>query len=214
MWCAATARCALETSAPLTDSRWIKPPGPVAPGLRIGLFGGSFNPAHSGHLYVSLTALRRLKLDYVWWLVSPGNPLKATSGAADFARRFASAQKIACHPRLIVSDIERQLGTRYTMDTVKKLLRRFPQVQFVWLMGSDNLENFHLWRDWQKLALSLPLGVVQRPGSIMAAVHAAPIRRYGVRRMDNSDVLPPPPAILILDGARNPESATRLRALG
>jgi nicotinate-nucleotide adenylyltransferase len=176
------------------------------------LFGGSFNPAHSGHLYVGLTALRRLKLDYVWWLVSPGNPLKSAS--SDFAQRFASAQKIARHPRLIVSDIERQLGTRYTIDTVQTLLRRFPQVQFVWLMGSDNLENFHRWRDWQKLAQYLPIAVVQRPGSIMAAVHAAPIRRYGARRMDNSDVLPSPPAILILDGARNPESATRLRALG
>ena len=175
------------------------------------MFGGSFNPAHSGHLYVSLTALRRLKLDYIWWLVSPGNPLKTASGAGDFARRFASAQKIARHPRLIVSDIERQLGTRYTIDTVKTLLRRFPQVQFVWLMGSDNLENFHLWRDWQKLARSLPLAVVQRPGSIMAAVHAAPIRHFGARRMQGGA---PPPAILILDGARNPESATRLRALG
>ena len=175
------------------------------------MFGGSFNPAHSGHLYVSLTALRRLKLDYVWWLVSPGNPLKTASGTADFAKRFASAQKIAHHPRLIVSDIERQLGTRYTIDTVKKLLRRFPQVQFVWLMGSDNLENFHRWRDWQKLAPSLPLAVVQRPGHIMAAVHAAPIRHYGARRMQGGAQ---PPAILILDGARNPESATRLRALG
>ena len=176
------------------------------------MFGGSFNPAHSGHLYVSLTALRRLKLDYVWWLVSPGNPLKPTSGASgNFAKRFASAQKLARHPRLIVSDIERQLGTRYTIDTVKALLRRFPQVQFIWLMGSDNLENFHLWRDWQKLARSLPLAVVQRPGHILAAIHAAPIRRYGAQR---GGPLPRPPAILILDGARNPESATRLRALG
>ena len=205
------AKCVLETSAPLTVARWIRPPGPVAPGLRIGLFGGSFNPAHSGHLYVSLTALRRLKLDYVWWLVSPGNPLKTASSTADFAKRFASAQKIARHPRLMVSDIERQLGTHYTIDTVKALLRRFPQVQFIWLMGSDNLENFHLWWDWQKLARFLPLAVVQRPGHIMASIHAAPIRRYGAQR---GSPFSRPPAILILDGARNPESATRLRALG
>jgi len=208
------ARCVLEAPTPLTQAHWIKPPGPVAPGLRIGLFGGSFNPAHSGHLYVSLTALRRLKLDYVWWLVSPGNPLKSNSGAADFDKRSASARDIARHPRLIVSDLEPKLGTRYTVDTVKRVLRRFPQVQFVWLMGSDNLENFHRWRDWQNLSRSLPLVVVQRPGSIMAAVHAAPIRRYGARRVDGETVLPKPPAILILDGARNPESATRLRALG
>ena len=193
---------------------WIRPPGPVANGLRIGLFGGSFNPAHGGHLHVSLTAIRRLKLDYVWWLVSPGNPLKPASGMADFEKRLAGAAKVARDPRLIVTDIESRMGTRYTMDTVTALQRRFPQVQFVWLMGSDNLENFHLWRDWQKLARNLPLAVVQRPGSIMAAVHAAPIRRFGSCRVDAMARLPGPPAILILDGARNPESATRLRALG
>ena len=105
------------------------------------------------------------------------------------------------------------VGTRYTIDTVKLLQQRFPQVQFVWLMGSDNLENFHLWRDWQGIARAVTVAVVQRPGSIMAAVHAAPIRRFGVRRVTDGK-LPRPPAILILDGARNPQSATRLRALG
>ena len=185
----------------------------MADGLKIGLLGGSFNPAHSGHLYVSLTALNRLKLDYVWWLVSPGNPLKSSAGMADFEKRFASAQKAAHDPRLIVSDVERQLGTRYTADTVKLLQRRFPQVEFVWLMGSDNLQNFHLWRDWQAIAHAVPLAVVQRPGSIMAAAHAAPVRRFGAQRI-LQDKLPQAPAILILDGARNPESATRLRARG
>ena len=193
---------------------WIRPPGPVANGLRIGLFGGSFNPAHDGHLYVSLTALRRLKLDYVWWLVSPGNPLKSASGMADFEKRRAGAARMARDPRLIVTDIESRLGTRYTMDTVAALQRRFPQMEFVWLMGSDNLENFHLWRDWQKLARKLPLAVVQRPGSIMASVHAAPIRHFGARRVDALSRLPRPPAVIILDGARSPESATRLRSLG
>jgi nicotinate-nucleotide adenylyltransferase len=188
---------------------WIKPPGPVARGLVIGLLGGSFNPAHGGHLYVSLTALRRLKLDYVWWLVSPGNPLKDGRDMAPFDKRLAGARKIARHPRLIVSDIERQLGTRYTIDTVTALQRRFPEVRFVWLMGSDNLENFHHWRSWRAIAARLPLVVVQRPGSILAASHAAPIRRYGKTR-----ALKASPAILVLDGARNPESATRLRGLG
>jgi nicotinate-nucleotide adenylyltransferase len=185
----------------------------VADGLKIGLLGGSFNPAHSGHLYVSLTALNRLKLDYVWWLVSPGNPLKSNKGMADFEKRLASAQKAARDPRLVVSDVERQLGTRYTADTVKLLQRRFAQVEFVWLMGSDNLESFHLWRDWQAIAQALPVAVVQRPGSIMAAAHAAPIRRFGAQRTVQ-DRLPHAPAILILDGARNPQSATRLRARG
>src|SRR6266700_1688109 len=108
--------------------------------MTIGLFGGSFNPAHSGHLYVSLTAMRRLGLDYVWWLVSPGNPLKDGRDMASFEKRLASARRTARHPRLIVSDIERQLGTRYTIDTVAALQRRFPAIRFVWLMGSDNLE--------------------------------------------------------------------------
>jgi len=190
---------------------WIRPPGPVAPGLTIGLFGGSFNPAHSGHLYVSLTALKRLKLDYVWWLVSPGNPLK--DAPAPFARRLTGARAMARHPRLIVTDIERQLGTRYTIDTLRALQRRFPLVHFVWLMGSDNLKYFHLWRNWRQIAARMPLVVVQRPGSILAAVNAAPIRRYGARRFGKTRALKAP-AIVVLDGARNTQSATHLRALG
>jgi nicotinate-nucleotide adenylyltransferase len=186
---------------------WIKPPGPVAEGLTIGLLGGSFDPAHGGHLYVSLTALKRLKLDYVWWLVSPGNPLKGAPAA--FEKRLAGARAMARHPRLIVTAIEQTLGTRYTLDTVKALQRRFPQVRFVWLMGSDNLANFHLWRNWRQIAARIPLVVVQRPGSILAAVNAAPVRRFGKSR-----ALKAPPAIVVLDGARSSESATQLRALG
>lgn len=185
---------------------WIKPPGPVAKGLTIGLLGGSFDPAHDGHLHVSLTALKRLGLDYVWWLVSPGNPLKGAP--SPFEKRLAGARAMARHPRLIVTDIERQLGTRYTADTAAALQRRFPQVRFVWLMGSDNLENFHLWRNWRQIAARLPLVVVQRPGSILAAVNAAPIRRFGKSR-----ALKAPPAILVLDGARNTQSATQLRSI-
>jgi nicotinate-nucleotide adenylyltransferase len=189
---------------------WIRPPGPVVAGMTIGLLGGSFNPAHGGHRHVALTALRKLKLDYVWWLVSLGNPLKEARGMAPFEKRLSAASAIARHPRLIVSDIERQLGTRYTLDTVRALQRRFPGVRFVWLMGSDNLANFHAWRGWQQIAKRLPLVVVQRPGSIMAAMNAAPIRYFGVRR--DGTVIPDPPAVLVLDGARNSESATRLRA--
>ncbi len=188
---------------------WVKPPGPVADGLVIGLLGGSFNPAHDGHLYVSQTAIKRLKLDYVWWLVSPGNPLKDEKGMAAFAARFASARKAARHPRLIVTDIEKRLGTRYTADTVAALQRRFPNVTFVWLMGSDNLENFHRWQHWEQIVRRVAIAVVQRPGSILAAVHAAPVLRFGKK-----NALGPPPAILILDGARNAQSATNLRALG
>jgi nicotinate-nucleotide adenylyltransferase len=192
-------------------SHWIAPPGPVADGLTIGLLGGSFNPAHEGHLYISETAIRRLKLDYVWWLVSPQNPLKSANGMADLALRLERARRIAAsYPRVIVTDLERTLGTRFTVDTVRALQRRFPQVRFVWLMGSDNLVQFSRWRNWQRLARHIPIAVVQRPGSIMAALNAAAARRFGTARGGALR----PPALTVLDGVRNPQSATRLRALG
>jgi nicotinate-nucleotide adenylyltransferase len=180
----------------------------VADGLRIGLLGGSFNPAHSGHLYVSETALKRLELDSVWWLVSPGNPLKDQAGMAPFAARLKGARALAGHhPRIHVSGLEQKLGTRYTIDTIAALERRFPEIQFVWLMGSDNLAQFSHWRRWQELARKIPIAVVQRPGSILASLNAPLIRRFG-----NTRALFRPPAVMILDGARNHQSATRLRA--
>ena len=127
---------------------WLKPPGPVADGLRIGLLGGSFNPAHEGHLYVSEVALRRLGLDYVWWLVTPQNPLKGRVGLAPLEDRVRQARRIATRPRIVVMDIERALGTRYSIDTLKALQRRFPRLNFVWLMGSDNLAIFRRWKRW------------------------------------------------------------------
>jgi nicotinate-nucleotide adenylyltransferase len=189
------------------------PPGPVADGLRIGLLGGSFNPAHAGHLYVSETALKRLALDSIWWLVSPGNPLKDDATMAPLAARLQSARQIAAHePRIHVSALEEALHTIYTIDTVKALRRRFPNVDFVWLMGSDNLEQFSRWRRWQALARLVPIAVVQRPGTILAALNAPLVRRFGMRRDTRHGLKPP--AVTILDGARHFESATRLRALG
>ena len=192
---------------------WIVPPGPVADGLRIGLLGGSFNPAHAGHLYVSETALKRLKLDSVWWLVSPGNPLKADADMAPLAARLESARRIAAHePRIHVSALEAALHTIYTIDTVKALRRRFPKLDFVWLMGSDNLEQFSRWRRWQALARLVPIAVVQRPGTILAALNAPLVRRFGMQRDARQGLKPP--SVTILDGARHFESATRLRATG
>ncbi len=191
---------------------WIAPPGPVADGLRIGLLGGSFNPAHSGHLYVSETALKRLKLDSVWWLVSPANPLKSKSSMASLATRLGSARQMSVHhPRIHVSALEQSLHTIYTIDTVKALQRRFPNIHFVWLMGSDNLEQFSRWRRWRDLAGRIPIAVIQRPGSILAALHAPLVRRFGAVR--DPSRRPDPPVVMVLDGARNSESATRLRAL-
>jgi nicotinate-nucleotide adenylyltransferase len=140
---------------------------------RIGLLGGSFNPAHRGHRRISLEAMRKLGLDQVWWLVSPGNPLK--QGAADmapFEARFESAELTAKGAPIRVSDFEARTGTRYTIDTVRRLERRFPQHRFIWLMGSDTLRDFHKWRDWRGLAREVPIAVIRRPGYDRQA-HAA-----------------------------------------
>ncbi len=191
---------------------WIVPPGPTADGLSIGLLGGSFNPAHAGHLYVSETAIKRLNLNSVWWLVSPGNPLKDKESLAPFAARLKSARRIAAHhPRIHVSGLERGLHTIYTIDTVSALQRRFPRIRFVWLMGCDNLEQFSHWRRWQDLAARIPVAVVQRPGSILAALNAPLVRRFGMTRNTRRPMRPP--VVTVLDGARNFESATRIRGL-
>lgn len=182
----------------------MRAPGPVAPGLTIGLLGGSFDPAHGGHLYASLTALKALQVDYVWWLVSPGNPLKPDT--APLPLRLDSARATARHPRIKVTAIEAALGTRYTIDTVAALQRRFPQVHFVWLMGSDNLAQFSRWKDWRALAARIPIAVVRRPGTILASLNAAPVRRFGLARR-----LGPAPSITMLDGRRNRQSSTALR---
>lgn len=194
-------------------ARWIRPPAPVAPGLRIGLLGGSFNPPHEGHLYVSQVALRSLGLDYVWWLVTPQNPLKGQAGLAPLEDRLAQARALARHPRIAVMDIERLLGARYSVDTLRALQRRFPKVRFVWLMGSDNLRNFRRWRRWQEIVERVPIAVVQRPGSTLAALSAKPMQRFAARRRPRNVMDASPPAIVILDGRRNEQSSTALRAV-
>ena len=146
-----------------------------------------------------------MKLDYVWWLVSPGNPLKPEPGALAARLRHARAA-CARHPFIRVTDIERQLGTRYTIDTVMALKRRFRQANFVWLMGSDNLEQFARWRRWRDIAQLVPIAVVRRPGSVLAPLHAPLARRLGVSRH-----LAPAPSLVVLDGRRNWESSTALR---
>jgi nicotinate-nucleotide adenylyltransferase len=190
---------------------WLRPPGPIAQGLRIGLLGGSFNPAHEGHLYVSEVALKRLGLDYVWWLVTPQNPLKGKAGLAPLEDRVAQARKLARHPRIIVMDIERCTGTHYSIDTLRALQRRFSEPNFVWLMGSDNLEIFRRWRSWEEIVARVPIAVVQRPGSTLATLHAKPMQRFmRSRKVDGR--LDTPPSIVILDGRRNEQSSTAIRA--
>lgn len=154
----------------------------VRPGMSVGLFGGSFDPAHEGHVHVSREALKRFGLDRVWWLVSPGNPLKA-EGPASLERRMRVARGLVRHPRIAVTDIEARLGTRYTAQTLAGLFRLYPGVRFVWLMGADNLASFHHWQDWQWIMESVPVGVLARPGQRISArtAPAAQIyRRYKV----------------------------------
>ncbi|WP_254514897.1 nicotinate-nucleotide adenylyltransferase [Novosphingobium sp. G106] len=136
----------------------------------VGLLGGSFNPAHGAHRRITLFALDALELDEAWWLVSPGNPLKPTQGMAPLSKRFASARRTARRAPIRVSAVERELGTRYTAETLKKLQRRYPNRRFIWLMGADNLAQLHRWKDWRKLARSMPIAVVARPGYDEAAV--------------------------------------------
>jgi nicotinate-nucleotide adenylyltransferase len=198
-------------------SIWLAPPGPVAAGLRIGLLGGSFNPAHEGHLHISEVALKRLGLDYVWWLVAPQNPLKPANGMAALRSRVSGARILTRHhPRLRVTDIESRMGTRFTIDTIVELKRRFPQLHFVWLMGSDNLATFDRWRNWRSLARRIPIAVVMRPGTTLAPLTAKAAKLFAKTRLrfDRSLADARPPAFLILDARRNSVNATDIRAQG
>ena len=142
---------------------------PVAkPGQVIGLLGGSFDPPHEGHVHITKSALKRFGLDRIWWLVSPGNPLKP-HGPAPLAERMQAADALMQHPRVTVTDIEAQLGTRYTAQTLVALRRRYPGVRFVWLMGADNLADFHRWQDWRWIMENVPIGVLARPGDRISA---------------------------------------------
>jgi len=184
---------------------------------RVGLLGGSFNPAHRGHRRISLQAMRALGLDEVWWLVSPGNPLK--QGAADMApfdARFASAERIAGGARIRVSDFEQREHTRYTIDTVRLLKQTYPQERFIWLLGSDTLPNFHKWRDWRGLAAEVPIAVIRRPGydSLAHAVRAMSWLRRFVRPSSQAKRWTEwsAPAIIFLRLPPDATSATALRA--
>jgi nicotinate-nucleotide adenylyltransferase len=182
----------------------------------IGILGGSFNPAHHGHRAISLAAIAALGLDEVWWLVSPGNPLKEKSGdMAPFAARFASAQAMARHAPIRASAIELKLGTRYTVDTVRALTRLYPNKRFIWLMGADNLAQFDQWRDWRQIAREVPIAVVARPGYDGAA-RAAPAMGW-LRRFIRPACQAKNwtkwrlPALVLLRFRPDPTSATRLR---
>ena len=183
---------------------------------RIGLLGGSFNPAHEGHRDISLAALAWLDLAEVWWMVSPQNPLKSARGMASFAERLASAKAMADHPRIRVTDIEQKLGTRYTADTLRKLVTRFPSCRFVWLMGADNLAQISSWRDWTRIFHLTPIAVFDRPTYTIKALTSLAARRFRRSRRREAALktlaATPAPAWVFVHHRLNPISATQIRA--
>jgi nicotinate-nucleotide adenylyltransferase len=197
-----------------------RPSGPArlpraASGLRIGLYGGSFNPAHAGHRHVSIMALKRLRLDRIWWIVTPGNPLKERGELAPTALRVTDARRVAAHPRIDVTSFEEAIGARYTIDTLAFLRRRFPGVRFVWIMGADNLATFHRWRGWRAIAGLMPIAVVDRPGWTLKATRARAAEALASSRVDEEGAAMladrVPPAWVFLHGPRSFLSSSALR---
>ena len=193
----------------------IARPPPFARGQRIGLLGGSFNPPHEGHLLISQLALRRLRLDRLWWLVTPGNPLKPTAGLAETRARVEAARKVARDPRIAVTGFESEIGSRSTCETLAWLKRRAPGVRFVWIMGADNLAQFHLWRRWRGVADLAPIVVVDRPGWTLKALAGRAGAVLARRRRPEGEAASfarrAPPAFLFLHGPRSGLSSTALR---
>ena len=188
-----------------------------ASGLRVGLLGGSFDPPHAGHLHISKWALKEFGLDQVWWLVSPGNPLKI-QGPADFDRRMQACHDLVDHPRILVTDIERRMGTRFTAQSLQKIKQRYTEHRFVWLMGSDNLAQFHRWDRWADIMNMVPIGVLARPGEQVAAGCSPAARRFTRARLSarRSTALPfrHAPCWSLLTGAMVNMSSTQIRASG
>ncbi|WP_407943505.1 nicotinate-nucleotide adenylyltransferase [Methylobacterium sp. EM32] len=184
--------------------------------MRVGLYGGSFNPAHAGHRHVSRLALRRLALDRVWWLVSPGNPLKDRQHLPDAASRAEGARAVAADPRIAVTGFEAGLGIRYTVETLTWLTARHPEVRFVWIMGADSLATFHRWKGWREIAARMPFAVIDRPGYTLKAMASPAARTLAASRLDEAAAATlagrPPPAWVFLHGPRNSLSSTALRA--
>ena len=187
-------------------------------GRRIGLLGGSFNPAHAGHVHISLIALKEMKLDAVWWLVSPQNPLKSTKDMASFAQRYADAVTItSTHPALIVSDLEMRMSSPYTAQTLKKLKHSFPRTRFVWLMGADNLLQITRWQRWRAIFRSVDVAVFRRPSYDVGVLRGKAAQRFSRQRLDPAKAKRvgrgKKPVWILFNNRLNPLSATQLRAL-
>ena len=182
---------------------------------RIGLLGGSFNPAHAGHVHISLEAMKRLGLDEVWWLVSPRNPLKKADDLADYATRLTFARRLAAHTPIRVLDIEAQQGLHYTVDTIAYLTRLYRTTRFVWLMGADNLAGFHRWRSWRTIAAMVPIAVLDRAPYAVRSLRGRFAQQFHTRRLPAAHAAriteSALPAWVYLTIPRHPLSATYLR---
>ena len=193
----------------------LRPP-PAFAGMRIGLLGGSFNPPHEGHRHISLTAIARLRLDRLWWLVTPGNPLKDAGDLPHLAERMTLAADAAAHPAIEITGFEAALPTPYAIDTVRFLQRRFPAAHFVWIMGGDNLAQLHRWRDWAGLFRALPILVLDRPETRFRALASPAARRFAAGRFPESAALRlpllAPPAWIYMTLPLRDVSSTALRA--
>lgn len=187
----------------------------VENGMSVGLFGGSFNPPHQGHLHVVETAMQRLQLDRVWWMVSPGNPLKNNDDLPPLSERIEASRTLVGHPRVDVSGLEASLSVIYTADLVRELINRFPTVRFVWLMGADNLTNFHHWERWEEIVGNLPIAVIDRPGDTLASRASMVARKFAEARLDERDAgllkNLRAPAWTFIHAPRSPLSSTQLR---
>jgi nicotinate-nucleotide adenylyltransferase len=192
----------------------IRPP-PFGDGQRIGLFGGSFNPAHRGHFMVALFALKRLQLDWVWWLVSPQNPLKDPGETGEYDERLGFARTIARHPRFVVTDIERQIGSRTTAETLRRLAPVLARGHFVWIMGADSFADLHHWHDWQEIPETLPIAILARPGYSLRALEAVAALRYDGEQVAThlapDLVARQPPAWAFIPMPLRKESSTAIR---
>jgi nicotinate-nucleotide adenylyltransferase len=192
----------------------LKPPA-FGEGQRVGLFGGSFNPAHEGHYMVALYALKRLELDWVWWMVSPQNPLKDPSETGEYTDRIAFTRELARHPRFVVTDIEQQMGSRTTAETLRGLRPVLRRGRFVWIMGADSFANLHLWHDWLEIVKALPLAVLARPGYSLRALGGPAATRFSEMQVPTH--LAPrlagmtPPAWCFIPMPLRPESSTAIR---
>ena len=187
----------------------------VEPGMRVGLFGGSFNPPHDGHLLVTELALRRIGLDQLWWMVTPGNPLKQNAELPALADRIAWSEAINEDPRVKVTAFEARYNVRYTAQTLTIVAERHRAVRFVWIMGADNLATFHRWQDWRRIAMTFPIAVIDRPGSTLSFLSSVMAKTFADSRLDENDAAllahMRPPAWTFIHGPRSPLSSTAIR---